>query len=369
MAYSLSTLAVAVWAFAKLVRVARHHQFVSARARAIAPDKMPSVSVCIPARNEEHAMARCLDSVIASDYPKLEIIVVDDHSVDNTSTLVKSYANEGVRFIKSKDLPEGWVGRNYAYESLREQASGKYILFLSVDTHIGEEAISKLVAYMMHKQVEMVSVLPSRLDGYRLSVLFAPLRHLQEILCSSRANPPTVSGGWLVNRELLEQHFTDLSDLKADILIERHIARRFAAVGGGGYDFIVNAHACDISFEKHWSSQVETSIRIYAMSTAGHLLSFLGIVLLLLLVALLPVMIALLCVLGCYAPAIVSIFAELAFMAMFTYYSQLVWLKGVWLAWICWPIVSVQEVAILIVSAVKRARGTVTWKGRPVFSK
>ena len=68
---------------------------------------VPSVSVCIPARNETHAMAECLERVLASDYPKLEILVFDDNSADDTSTIIRSFAQEGVRFVAGTELPEG----------------------------------------------------------------------------------------------------------------------------------------------------------------------------------------------------------------------------------------------------------------------
>src|SRR5688500_11530400 len=61
--------------------------------------EMPSVTVCIPARNEMHALAECLERVLASDYEKLEILVFDDSSLDDTPTLIKSFAHEGVRFV------------------------------------------------------------------------------------------------------------------------------------------------------------------------------------------------------------------------------------------------------------------------------
>jgi cellulose synthase/poly-beta-1,6-N-acetylglucosamine synthase-like glycosyltransferase len=76
--------------------------------------ELPSVSVCIPARNEMHVMTECLESVLASTYPKLEVIVLDDRSEDTTSTLVKAFARDGVRFVEGKKLPPGWLGKNYA---------------------------------------------------------------------------------------------------------------------------------------------------------------------------------------------------------------------------------------------------------------
>ncbi|MDR0591501.1 MAG: glycosyltransferase [Candidatus Nomurabacteria bacterium] len=364
---SLLSLALAMFATYRVVRAAKNSRFIPARVRSIALEKVPSVSVCIPARNEDQALGRCLDAVIASDYPKLEIIVLDDDSVDNTSALARSYAHTGVRFIKGKDLPEGWIGRNYAYDNLREQASGRYIFFMSVDTHIGPESISQLVAYMMHKRVEMASVLPARLDGLRPGVLFAPLRYLQELVFSSKRSPATISSGWIVNRELLENYFEGFDRFKDDILVERRIAEEFAQ--HDAYGFLINADQCDISFEKHWSSQIETSVRVYALTAASSVVRFTGSLLLALLASFPTLCILSACFMG-FGPAFwVSLTTELAYMAMYVFYTSLVWSHGAWLAWLFWPFVILQETVLLVVAAAKRKRGTITWKGRPIFGR
>ena len=129
----------------------------------------PSVSVCIPARNETHAMAQCLERVLASDYKKLEIIVFDDSSTDDTSILVRSFAHAGVRFVPGTALPEGWLGRNHALEVLAREASGTYVVFMDVDTNITPTTISQLVGYMMTENLVMASVLPGRSDTGRAS--------------------------------------------------------------------------------------------------------------------------------------------------------------------------------------------------------
>src|SRR5690606_8106890 len=79
-------------------------------------DDMPSVSVCIPARNEAHAMTDCLEHVLRSNYPKIEVIVLDDLSGDKTSSLIKAFAHDGVRFVEGEPLPDGWLGKNHALE-------------------------------------------------------------------------------------------------------------------------------------------------------------------------------------------------------------------------------------------------------------
>ena len=110
----------------KLVRVFRFLSF-SLRSQKIV-DEIPSVSVCIAARNETHAMTQCLERVIATDYPKLEIIVLDDGSRDDTSILIKSFAHAGVRFVEGKTLQDGWLGKNYAQYTLAKEASGKIVV-------------------------------------------------------------------------------------------------------------------------------------------------------------------------------------------------------------------------------------------------
>lgn len=64
-----------------------------------------SVTVIIPARNEERSIGACIRSILLQDYPQhlLEIIVIDDHSEDNTSGVVKSFAQENVRVVSLKE--------------------------------------------------------------------------------------------------------------------------------------------------------------------------------------------------------------------------------------------------------------------------
>ena len=130
-------------------------------------DEMPSVSVLIPARNEQTAMTECLERVLSSSYPKMEIIVLDDNSVDNTSDRVKAFALSGVRFFRGEEPPEGWLGRNYAYERLSSEASGDYLLFLSVDTKISRDTINLITSFILNNKAKMLSILPSRNDNYR----------------------------------------------------------------------------------------------------------------------------------------------------------------------------------------------------------
>ena len=58
------------------------------------PDPLPLVSVLIPARDEERNIGRCLESLLRQDYPRLEILVLDDESSDRTADIVAKLAAE-----------------------------------------------------------------------------------------------------------------------------------------------------------------------------------------------------------------------------------------------------------------------------------
>src|ERR1700722_12600293 len=74
--------------------------------------ELPFVTILVPARNEETKIGRCLDSLIAQDYPNFEIVVIDDRSADRTGEIIEEYAakDERIKYVRGKDAPSGWIG-------------------------------------------------------------------------------------------------------------------------------------------------------------------------------------------------------------------------------------------------------------------
>ena len=103
--------------------------------------KYPLVSVLIPAYNEEKNIGKCIESVLGLEYPKskLEIVVVDDGSVDSTYKVAKSYNVEVYR-IKHKGKPSAL---NYGLKKCR----GEYILILDADTLISKEFLREAISH------------------------------------------------------------------------------------------------------------------------------------------------------------------------------------------------------------------------------
>lgn len=126
-------------------------------------DKM--VSVLIPARNEEKNMLNILRDLSGQDYHNYEVLVFDDQSTDSTAEVVTLFmeTNKKVRLIKSKGLPNGWLGKNYACHSLSMQAKGDYFLFIDADVRIRNNIIGKTVSFAKKKSLNLVSIFPKQI--------------------------------------------------------------------------------------------------------------------------------------------------------------------------------------------------------------
>src|SRR5439155_11996745 len=99
------------------------------------PDDAPLVSMVIPARNEARHIGPCVESALASAYPRLEVIVVDDHSTDDTGAIAASMAarDPRVRVVVPPPLPSDWFGKQWACAAGAATARGAIIGFLDAD--------------------------------------------------------------------------------------------------------------------------------------------------------------------------------------------------------------------------------------------
>lgn len=119
--------------------------------RAGEPREMRRVSLLVPARNEAANLRANLPLLLAADWPKLEIIVLDDGSEDETASVVESYARDHpdrLRLIRGDALPEGWLGKNWACSQLARAATGDVLLFCDADVAPGPNAVRRTLGLM-----------------------------------------------------------------------------------------------------------------------------------------------------------------------------------------------------------------------------
>lgn len=224
--------------------------------------ELPTVSVLIPARNETRDLEDCLRSVLASDYPKLEIIVLDDCSHDRTSDIIRGLAQEGVRFIKGSPPSERWLAKNQAYERLQEEASGELLLFAGVDVRFGVHSIRALVTTMLNRDKQMVSVMPRRLNSTILASFIQPMRYWWEFALPRRFfnRPPVLSTCWIIAADTLQRHGS-FAAVSHAIIPEIYFARELIKQTDG-YSFVRSDDLLDIQTTKSMTEQRETAIRV-----------------------------------------------------------------------------------------------------------
>jgi 4,4'-diaponeurosporenoate glycosyltransferase len=121
--------------------------------------KLPPVSLIIPARNEAANLPKLLESLRAQDGIEMEWIVVDDHSVDATSEIA---GRAGARVVAARDLPEGWTGKNSACFQGAEAAVHEWLCFVDADAEFQAGGLKRLLSYGVRGPAgsAAVSVLP-----------------------------------------------------------------------------------------------------------------------------------------------------------------------------------------------------------------
>ena len=125
------------------------------RHRAVQIGPHPKIAVVIPAFNEEAAIGKCIESVLASDYPWLEIVVVDDGSSDNTLNQIFEFKHKSnVRMISHPNQGK-WSALNRAVLSLAADAD--VAICIDADTQVAPDAVSKLAEHFQNPKVGAVA--------------------------------------------------------------------------------------------------------------------------------------------------------------------------------------------------------------------
>lgn len=131
------------------------------------PPEPPLLSAIIPARNEAHNIAKCARSILGSTYPKLELIIVDDHSTDETGAIARSLAAEDsrVRVITPDPLPEGWFGKQWACWSGARVATGDVLCFFDADTTQSPDFLGRSVNVMRARNSDLYTAMGAQETG------------------------------------------------------------------------------------------------------------------------------------------------------------------------------------------------------------
>ncbi|MEJ0014698.1 MAG: glycosyltransferase [Actinomycetota bacterium] len=133
-----------------------------------------SVSVLIPMRNEEQNVDGILNSVLNTALlSQIEIVVLNDHSTDSTESLLEKYPE--VRSIHGVELPEDWLGKNFACHQLVAHSNGAYLVFIDADVRLTEHSLAAAITDMNSYGWDFISPYPRQLAATFFERLIQPL--------------------------------------------------------------------------------------------------------------------------------------------------------------------------------------------------
>src|SRR6266436_3896280 len=147
----------------------------------VAPETVasrPTVSVIVPARNEEACLGACLESLVAQTGVGFEIILVNDASTERTREIAQSFPL--VRVVEADIPPSGWTGKNNAMAAGAWVARGDWLLFTDADTVHLPGSTARAVAEAKQHGDALLSYSPEQevhgfWEGAVMPVIFAEL--------------------------------------------------------------------------------------------------------------------------------------------------------------------------------------------------
>jgi chlorobactene glucosyltransferase len=163
--FSSAWLAVVAWLIVRAV----NQRGLLPRLAAASPsyrDDAPRVTVIVPARDEAANIARCLNSLIAQDYPaeNLHILVVDDHSADQTAAIVRRIAAQDSRvtLLSSPPLPPRWTGKSHAcwIGARAVNPESEWLCFIDADVWGAPNLMSSAMHAALAQKLDLLSLAP-----------------------------------------------------------------------------------------------------------------------------------------------------------------------------------------------------------------
>jgi Glycosyl transferase family 2 len=129
------------------------------------PASWPRLSVIVAACDEGETIGPALRTLLASDYPDFEVVVVDDRSKDATGSILDAAAasDSRLRAVHVTELPDGWLGKVHAMHRGIAAADGAFLLFTDADVHFEPGAMRRAVAHAVAHGIDHVVVAPELL--------------------------------------------------------------------------------------------------------------------------------------------------------------------------------------------------------------
>jgi glycosyltransferase involved in cell wall biosynthesis len=125
---------------------------------------LPSLTIVVPARNEEAEIEAALRSLLRLNYPQYEVVAVNDRSTDQTGAIMDRLAAASpgrLRVLHVQELPAGWLGKVHAMWLGAQQVKSDWLLFTDADCVFAPDALRRAVHYAEKTGVDHLVLFPT----------------------------------------------------------------------------------------------------------------------------------------------------------------------------------------------------------------
>jgi hypothetical protein len=224
-----------------------------------------SVSVLFAARDEAEKLPGALKTLLALDYPRYEVIAVDDRSTDRTGEILDQAASQShvLKSVHVTSLPSGWLGKPHALQQAYGKSTGEWLVFTDGDVHFAPDLLRRVMVLAETKKWDHLTLLGA-LDmfsfGERIAVTFFGMAFVMGTRPWAASNPKSrgyngVGAFQLIRRSAYEAIGTHrqlalevVDDMKLGKLVKEGGFRSGAAKAGD-------------AVKVHWHSGVGNMIR------------------------------------------------------------------------------------------------------------
>ena len=211
--------------------------------RAGLPSVPPHVTILVPAKDEAPGIRKCLERILAQDYPNFRVVAVDDRSTDGTGPILDELAREHPRrvtalHVEQGGLPDGWLGKCHALHVASRAVEGDWLLFVDSDVTLQPSALSRALSLAVARKYDALSIL-TRLecDGFwdRLILPLAggawSVMHAVSLTNDDRRTRSAAANGqfFLIRRSAYEAvggHESVRAQITEDVELMRHLKGR-----------------------------------------------------------------------------------------------------------------------------------------------
>ena len=132
-------------------------------AHPVASRDAPLISIIFAARDEAEKLPAAIETLLAQDYPRFEVVAVNDRSTDQTPAILHEFECSRSNLIVTNvaSLPAGWLGKPHALVAGFEKSRGDWLVFTDADVHFAPDVLRRAIALAAERRWDHLTLLTS----------------------------------------------------------------------------------------------------------------------------------------------------------------------------------------------------------------